>query len=190
MKLFFHFSVAGFSNTYLLGDDDGGDAILIDPGAMNVSLLKMIEGNDFYIRSVLVTHAHSSHVLGIKTLKRIYDFDIYANTESILGFPCKYVHGGEKFELSDITVKAIDVSGHSSDSLVFNIDHMLFTGDALGGGRVGATRSAFAKALLTKSIREKILTLDGDFLILPGHGAPSTVEAERSLNPVFKSPEH
>lgn len=190
MKLFFHFSVAGFSNTYLLGADDGGDAILVDPGAMNVSLLKMIEGNDFYIRSVLVTHAHSSHVLGIKTLKRIYDFDIYANTESIFDFPCKYVDGGEELKISNTTVKTIDVSGHSSDSLIFNIDHLLFTGDVLSGGRIGTTQSAFAKALLIKSIREKILALDGDNLILPGHGAPSTVEAERSLNPVFKRPEH
>ena len=190
MKLFFHFSVAGFSNTYLLGDDDGGDAILVDPGAINVSLLEMIEGNDFYIRSVLVTHVHSSHVLGIKTLKRIYDFDIYANTASIFNFPCKYIQGGEEFEISNTSVKAIDVAGHSGDSLVFNIDHLLFTGDVIGGGRIGITKSAFARSLLINSIREKILTLEGDYLILSGHGAPSTVQAELSLNPVFRNPEN
>ena len=56
MKLFFHFSVSGFSNTYLLGKEDQGDAIIVDPGVMNVPLLNMIEGNGYYVRSILVTH--------------------------------------------------------------------------------------------------------------------------------------
>ena len=43
MKIYTHFSVMGFSNTYLVGPHGGGEAILIDPGVMDLPLLRLIE---------------------------------------------------------------------------------------------------------------------------------------------------
>ena len=78
MKLYFHFAVFGFSNTYLIGNEDGGDAILVDPGVMDIELLRLIESNNFHIKHILITHSHTAHISGLETLKKIYDFQIYS----------------------------------------------------------------------------------------------------------------
>ena len=89
MRISFHFSVAGFSNTYIVGPDDGGDALIIDPGSMNVALLSAIETSGYYIRHVLLTHCHGSHSDGLRTLKKIYDFEIISGAGEV----CRFPHG-------------------------------------------------------------------------------------------------
>ena len=186
MKLFFHFSVAGFSNTYLIGPDKGGDALLIDPGVMDVPLLQLIEGNGFYIRSILFTHDHESHVSGLRTILKIYECDIYGSSDSVMGYPCISIAGGDEIEISGMQVKALSVGGHSRDSIVYLIENYLFTGDVMGAGTIGSVPNSYAKRLLISQIREEVLSLKGQYLVFPGHGAPSTLEAERALNPNFQ----
>ena len=185
MKLFFHYSFESFSNTYLIGPDDEGDAIIVDPGTMNVALLNLIESNKYYVKNVLLTHAHESHSNGLKTLRKIYDLNIYAGTERVLDFDCIKASGGDTFDLSGLSVDCIDVRGHSMDSLIFVIGGCMFTGDAFGSGTIGSTPHSYARELLITEIKTKILSLDGNYSIFPGHGSPSTLEAERLINPLF-----
>ena len=182
MKIFFHFAVIGFSNTYLIGGDHGGDAILIDPGYMDIELLKLIEDNDYYVRHILFTHRHNSHTHGAKTLLKIYDADIYANSPYILDLPVKIIQDGHRFTLCGIDIEAVLVPGHSADSLVYIIDHAMFTGDVLMAGRIGSTDSALSKSLLQRSIKEKIMPKVDSMLIFPGHGTPTTLDIERQIN--------
>ena len=187
MKLYFHFAVVGFANTYLIGPPKGGEAILVDPGIMDKELLTLIESNHYYIRTILVTHHHNSHVKGIRTLRKIYDADIYAFSPYILDFPSIPIKDGDRFSAaSNIEVEVIEVPGHSSDSLVYHIGGMIFTGDVLAAGRAGNTKNSFSRALLLRSISEKLFTLPDTTLVLPGHGPPSTLNAERMFNPDLK----
>ncbi|MFO7729398.1 MAG: MBL fold metallo-hydrolase [Spirochaetia bacterium] len=187
MKLYFHFAVVGFANTYLIGPNDGGDAILVDPGIMDKELLTLIEGNKYTIRTILVTHHHESHVKGVRTLKKIYDADIYAFSPYITTFPSIPIKDGDKFTAaSGIEVEVIEVPGHSSDSLIYHIGGMVFTGDVLAAGRVGNTKNSFSRALLLRSISEKLFSLPDSTLLLPGHGPPSSLKAEKMFNPDLK----
>ena len=185
MRLYFHFSVAGFANSYLVGNEEGGDAILIDPGVINVPLINMIERNSYYIAAVLITHAHESHVMGIKTLNKIYESKLYANADSILDFESTRIGGGQTLNLSGIEVEVLSVPGHSNDSLVYKIGHFLFTGDVISAGRVGTTGTAYARELLIEELNEKLGKLKDNHLIFPGHGPPTTLEVERISNPAF-----
>ena len=185
MNLFFHFSVDGFSNTYLLGPEAGGDAILVDPGSMNVTLLNLIESNGYYIRHVLVTHGHESHVAGLRTLRKIYDFEIYAETDTVLDFKCVRIGDGDTLRLGELTVKVYALHGHSSDSLAFAVESCLFTGDVMCAGLVGATPNGYARELLIGEISRKLLSGTMNYYVFPGHGAPTTLEAERLINPAF-----
>ena len=187
MKVFFHFSVAGFSNTYLLGPHDGGDAVLIDPGVMDVALLKLIEGNKFYIRNILFTHSHANHVSKLRTIMKIYDCRIHGAADHVMGFPCNRLAGGDEIELPSLTVKVLSVGGHSRDSMVYLVDGCLFTGDVMGAGTIGSTPNGYARELLVTQIQEEILTLKEQYLLFPGHGAPSTLEVERRLNTHFSA---
>ncbi len=189
MKLFFHFAVIGFSNTYLIGPEDGGDAILVDPGVMDVELLKLIEGNGFYIRNILVTHSHESHVKGLKTILKIYDAGIYGKQPVISGEKTSVMEDGKTYSLNGIEVEVIDVKGHAGDHLVYRIDNMLFTGDILAAGRIGSSDGAVERAFMIESIKERIMTLPDYLLIFPGHGPPSNLKTERLFNPDLQSTE-
>ena len=185
MKLYFHFSVAGFSNTYIVGPDEGGDAIIIDPGTMNVALLDLIETNGYYVKSALLTHSHESHSNGLKTLKKIYDITAYAGVDRVFDYDCIRVAGGETLDLHGFQVGVLDLPGHSSDSLVYTIGSCMFSGDAFSAGTVGSTPNSYARELLVNEIKTKILTLESNYLVFPGHGSPTTLEAEKLINPVL-----
>ena len=187
MKLFFHFVLSNFSNTYLLGPVEGGNAIIIDPGVMDLPLLNLIEHNNFYIKHILVTHNHASHVNGIKTIKKIYDAEIYSNME--LPFKSDYtqINDGDKLLLDNLEVNIINVPGHSIDSMIFKINNMLFTGDVLLAGDIDQELTSAHLSLLKEKIIEKIFSMEDDVLIFPGHGCPSTLKAEKYFNPYLKT---
>jgi glyoxylase-like metal-dependent hydrolase (beta-lactamase superfamily II) len=201
MKLFFHYCVQGFSNCYILGSDfpESGEAalpqepgparqetapqaIIIDPGAMDKGILNFIENNNYTLQGVLITHEHRTHVRGLRTLKRIYSADIYAANHIILEHRTSRVKDGDTLRIGPFTVEVITVPGHSADSAVFKIGRLLFTGDALTAGMVGSTVSSYGATVQMTALRSKIFSLPGDFTVLPGHGPPSTLEAERRFN--------
>lgn len=177
------FSTVGLSNSYLVGPRGGGDALLVDPGEFSPALLKAIEANRLRLRWILVTHAHRAHVAGIRGLLRVYEPEIWCNQPSVLEFPARHAQDGDRLALGEIGVDTIELPGHSIDSLCWRIGDMLFTGDTLSAGGIGRTRDATARELLVAGIRRRLLALDDDLLVFPGHGPPSIVGIERRFNP-------
>jgi glyoxylase-like metal-dependent hydrolase (beta-lactamase superfamily II) len=149
---------------------------------MDEDILNFIEMNEYTLRGVLVTHDHLTHVRGLRTLRRIYDTEIYAINHIILDLKTTLVKDGDVLNMGPFRVEIISAPGHSSDSAVFKIGNMLFTGDTMTAGLVGSTASSYGAAIQMTALRSKILSLPGDFTILPGHGPPSTLEAERRFN--------
>lgn len=186
MRVYFHFSVAGFSNSYVIATENGGDVLIVDPGVMDVPLLNLIENNGYYVRAVLITHSHESHIQGLRTLLKIYNAEVFAAVRSLFGRPCREVHAGEPFSVAGLEIDPLSFQGHSNDSVVYRVDRMLFTGDVLGAGHVGTTPNRFAHELLVDAIKEQLLSLEEDLVIFPGHGAPSTLTVEKRTNPAFQ----
>lgn len=187
MKLFFHYCSSGFSNCYILGTENAAEgqqnaAIIVDPGSMENSTLETIENNNFDLKAVLITHEHLPHVSGLRTLKRIYNAEIIAVNQSILNHKTAMVKDGDIVIIGGIQIEVISIPGHSSDSVVYRIDNLLFTGDVLTAGLVGSTASAYGAATQMNKLRSRLLSLPGDYTVLPGHGPPSTLEAERRFN--------
>ena len=187
MKLFFHYCSYGFSNCYILGEENAdvsrqNSAFIVDPGSMENITLETIENNNFDLKAVLVTHDHLNHVQGLRTLKRIYNAEIFAVNQSIMDHRTNMVKDGDKFNIAGFKVEVISIPGHSSDSVVYKIDNFIFTGDVLTAGLVGSTASAYGAATQMNKLRSRLLSLPGDYVVLPGHGPPSTLEAERRFN--------
>ncbi|MDR2021174.1 MAG: MBL fold metallo-hydrolase [Treponema sp.] len=206
MKLFFHYCLFGFSNCYILGSDFSSgeeespngefpkresppspeaapqDAIIIDPGGMDEEILNFIEQNEYTLRGILVTHDHRNHVHGLRTIKRIYDADIYGVNHVIRNHKTNIVKDGDVLNLGPFRIEVISVPGHSSDSAVYRIEHLLFTGDVLSAGLVGSTASSYGAAVQMTALRSKILSIQGNIVVLPGHGPPSCLETERRFN--------
>lgn len=187
MKLFFHYCSYGFSNCYILGaepkDGQGSNsAIVIDSGSMEKITLEFIENNNFDVKAVFLTHSHLGHVRGLRTLKKIYNAEVYAVDQFIMDHKTNMIKDGDIINIGDLKIEVISIPGHSFDSVVYRIDHLLFTGDVLTAGLVGRTASAYGAATQMSKLRTRLLSLPGDYVVLPGHGPPSTLEAERQFN--------
>jgi hydroxyacylglutathione hydrolase len=187
MKLFFHYCSYGFSNCYILGMENAtkgqqNAAIIVDPGSMERVTVETIENNNFNLKAVLITHDHLNHVQGLRTLTRIYNTGIIALNQNIMEHKTTRVKDGDKLVIGGFTVEIISIPGHSSDSVVYKIGDLLFTGDVLTAGLVGSTASAYGVATQMNKLRSRLLSLPGDYIVLPGHGPPSTLEAERRFN--------
>jgi glyoxylase-like metal-dependent hydrolase (beta-lactamase superfamily II) len=183
MRIFFHYCLPGFTNCYILGSESiPGEAIIVDPGEMEADVLNTIENNEYSLKGVLLTHDHRGHVRGLRTLRRIYDVEIYAVNHIVMDYRTNMIRDGDLLNIGPFRIEVISVPGHSSDSAVYKIDNWLFTGDTMSAGLVGTTASSYGAALQMTAIRSKILSLHGDFIVFPGHGPPSTLEAERQFN--------
>ena len=191
MKLFIYYCPLGFSNCYILGTDFPSEkdaasplreAVLIDPGNINPDMLNLLETNSYKLKGILITHDHPHHVQGLRTLTKIYGTKIYSINSVISGQRTMLVRDGETFKIGPFRTEVISVPGHSADSAIFKIGRFLFTGDVLSAGMVGTTSSSYAAATQAAALRSKILSLPGDYTIFPGHGPPTSLEAERRFN--------
>jgi len=186
MKLFTIFQPYEVTNTYLLHQDGEKNAVIVDPGRFDLNLLKLVEDHNLYISHVLLTHSHINHTHGIPTLMKIYDAQIYSMKSSVLGFKTNLITEETTFSLPGMEVRAIPVPGHSEDSVIYIIENMLFTGDTLMAGYTGQTAGLSEQKAMTALIRSKIFGLEGEYLLFPGHGSPSTLSAEKKSNLLLK----
>jgi glyoxylase-like metal-dependent hydrolase (beta-lactamase superfamily II) len=185
VKLFLHSSVSGSNNCYVLGTDPGYGkqvAIIIDPGHTDQKIIDFIEDNNYTLAGILVTHDHFNHVRGINTLKRLYHPDIYAVNPVIAEQKTVMIRDGDIFLIPPFRIEAFSVPGHATDSVIYNIENLLFTGDSLSAGLVGKTFSLYGAKIQINALQSKIFSLPGDYVVLPGHGPPSSLDVERQLN--------
>lgn len=182
MKIFYHLNPEGFSNTYVVANEKTKDVIIIDPGAMNEEIIEQIEANEFKLTSVLITHNHGSHVNGLKTLLKIYSPRIYGADWGIAGKDTTVLNGDGKLRLAGMTVHYMTLPGHTADSMIYKIGTVLFTGDSITAGRIGSTDSSYSSHILRQNINERIFSQQENTIIMPGHGPPSSVGAEKYCN--------
>jgi len=191
MKLHCHYCRSSFSNCYIVGTGvqetpagpaQGREAIIIDPGEMDIKILNYIEDNDYTLKGIFITHDHPFHVNGLATIMRIYSTDVYAINPVVRGHRTTLVRDGDIVTVGPFRVEVISVPGHSADSAVFIIERILFTGDTLTAGLIGKTVSSYAAATQASALRSKILSLPGDYTVLPGQGPPTSLKAERRFN--------
>jgi glyoxylase-like metal-dependent hydrolase (beta-lactamase superfamily II) len=149
---------------------------------MDKQILNFLEKNDYPLLGILVTHDHVKHVRGLRTLKRIYQTEIFAINSQVGEHRTTRVRDGDRLNIGPFRVEVIATPGHSSDSAVFRVGRLLFTGDTLSAGLVGRTASSYGAVVQMTALRSKILSLPGDFTVLPAHGPPSTLEVERRYN--------
>jgi glyoxylase-like metal-dependent hydrolase (beta-lactamase superfamily II) len=166
--------------------------------------------------AVLLTHGHVDHIWSAQKVSDTYGCPTYIHprdrfmlTDPIKGFgprlaqlafgtlfaePRQVVEldrDGDKLDLGGITVAVDHTPGHTRGSVVFRVDdgpgNLVFTGDTLFQGSVGRTDLPGGSGRdLLDSIVTKLLVLDDDTVVLPGHGPQTTIGAERRTNPFLE----
>jgi len=191
MRIFCHYCRSAFSNCYIIGTDlpeapeeaaPLREAIVVDPGEMDLNILNFIEDNNYTLKGILITHDHPPHVNGLAAIMRIYHTEVYAINPVVCEHRTTLIRDGDIVTVGSFTVEVIAVPGHSADSAVFKLQQLLFTGDTLTAGLIGSTASSYAAATQVNALRSKILSLPGDYTVLPGQGPPTSLKAERRFN--------
>ncbi len=182
MKIYQHYSIYGFSNAYILGNEETSSAIIVDPAEVTTTMIDQIEHKSYSLKAILITHNHIHHCRGLKTLMRIYEPAVYASNKKIFDIVCRKVRDQDSFEEAGFSIKALAVPGHSQDSMIYSIGPYLFTGDALHAGIIGKTTSSFNAQALFERLETKLQGYPDDTMIFPGHGPPSTLGTEKKFN--------
>jgi hydroxyacylglutathione hydrolase len=104
----------------------------------------------------------------------------------------KFLEHEQELQVGELKLTVIHTPGHSPGSVCLRLHEdssarskeSLYSGDTLFAGSVGRTDLWGAdEGLMFRNIRERILTLDGDTRVCPGHGPDSTVGIEKAENP-------
>lgn len=187
MKVYFNINAGGFSNCYLVVNEQTNEAIIIDPGKITEAIISQIEDNHLKLVAVLLTHNHGSHVDGLKTLIKIYSPKIYAADWEVAKNETTVIHGDGKTRIAKMLVRYMTIPGHTADSVVYGIGNILFTGDVLSAGEIGSTNSSYSEYILRSNIEQKIFSQLDSVVLMPGHGPPTTIGAAKAFNYNFNN---
>jgi len=175
---------------------------VFDPGDDFDKIVKFIESIGGKPELIINTHCHYDHIGAVNDLKKKYSIPFiiheqekeYAeepekNYSSMTGepikvYPDRFISDGELINLGSIGIKVIHTPGHTKGSCCFLTGNTLISGDTLFAGSVGRTDLYGGDTdTILESIKNKLLLLDGDTIVLTGHGRSTTIKQEKRFNP-------
>ncbi|MEY2924697.1 MAG: hypothetical protein RLZZ337_1245 [Bacteroidota bacterium] len=170
--------------------ESNGEAAVIDPLREVQQYIDMANERNAKIKYVFETHFHADFVSGhIDLSKKTGAPIIYGPTTMQTGFDITVAKDEQEFQLGNVTIKLLHTPGHTTESSCYLLidehgnEKALFSGDTLFIGDVGRpdlaqkviaelTQDKLAR-MLYYSLRDKIVPLDDDVIVYPGHGAGS-----------------
>jgi len=169
------------SNTYVVADERGGTAVMIDAGGPVEPLLEAIEARDLTLTHVLLTHHHWDHVAELeKVLERHPEAKVLGHEAEDVEGRTATIAPGDVIEAGGLRIEALHTPGHTAGMLSFVVDGHVFTGDTLFKGSVGGVRAPGHTTFedIRASIMDTLLQLPPETEIHPGHTEPTTVADE------------
>ncbi len=176
------------SNTYVVADEVGGSAVMIDAGGPVVPLLEFLRRGQLRLTHVLLTHHHHDHIAELDEVRRAHpDVPVLIHELERAEVPgaTGTLAPGQRIESGALVVEPIHTPGHTAGMLSLLVDGTdVFTGDTLFKGSVGGVRAPghTTYADLKMSIMDRLLTLPAQTRIHPGHTDPTTVADELEHN--------
>lgn len=170
--------------------ESNGEVAIIDPLRDIEPYIEKARKNNAKIKYIFETHFHADFVSGhIDLAKKTGAVIVYGPTTMETGFKALIAEDGEVFKLGNISIKVIHTPGHTMESSCYLLKNekgkevALFSGDTLFIGDVG--RPDLAQKVIAEltqeklaghlydSLRNKIIPLNDDLIVYPGHGAGS-----------------
>lgn len=189
--IFFQIQVKPMDNfSYIVADDNTKEAVVVDAGTYVETIIAKALSNNLNIKYIISTHEHSDHTAGNKDLALATNAKIVAHRKSRI-YKDIVVEDGNIIKIGEIEIRIIHTPGHTKDSICLLVENKLFTGDTLFVGECGRVDLPGGSATeLYDSLFTKILALEEDVEILPGHNYGtkpySTLNYEREHNHVLQ----
>ena len=175
--------------TYLLGCEETGQAILIDPVIVSVERdLAAVSRLGLTLAYSLDTHIHADHITAALELKKTVGSRIAAPAFDRLACADLGIEDGTPFQLGSIRLQPLHTPGHTAGHFAYLLGERVFSGDALLIDGCGRTDFQDGDAdTLYRSVHQKLFTLPDDYLVYPAHDYQgrhvSSIAQEKNRNP-------
>ena len=171
------------NNVFVLRCTETGDAVLIDAANEHERLLDLCDA--LGVTRVLETHGHWDHIQAVPAMREAgYEVAVTSADAPMLkdvGYDV-FLDDKEVIEVGRLRLHAIHNPGHTPGSVSFKVEDapILFTGDTLFPGGPGNTSFEGGDfATIIESIDSRLLTFPAETVVMPGHGADTTIGHER-----------
>ncbi|MBC8590421.1 MBL fold metallo-hydrolase [Wansuia hejianensis] len=191
------------ANCYIIYCHNTKEGIIVDPGGDADTIIENIKNNKIEIKYIVLTHGHGDHIGAVKELKDELDVPLLAHEDeqellknpninlsatmamgAIELEPDILLKDKDIIEFGNLKGEVIHTPGHTRGGICLKLDDYLISGDTLFKGSIGRTDLLGGNYKdLMDSIKNKILILDENTIVLPGHGQSSTILDEKLYNP-------
>jgi glyoxylase-like metal-dependent hydrolase (beta-lactamase superfamily II) len=173
-------------NSYLVWDSRSRRAAAFDTGATCESMLDAIAVEKLKVSYLFLTHTHDDHVADAARLVAATGAEIW--TSDLEPFPdAKTFRENQTFHLDGVAIKTILIGGHSPGLTAFLVTGLAWPvaicGDAIFASSMGGGLVSYSD--IHRNNVEKLLVLQKDTVIAPGHGPLTTVGQEKKHNTFF-----
>jgi glyoxylase-like metal-dependent hydrolase (beta-lactamase superfamily II) len=170
------------NNVFVLRCRETGDAVLLDAANEHELLLELCR--DLGVRTVLETHGHWDHIQAVPAVRDAgYEVGVTSEDASMLPSYDYILQDESVVDVGRLRLHTIHTPGHTPGSMCFKLEHapVLFSGDTLFPGGPGNTSFPGGDfPTIIRSIEDRLFSkLDPDVMVMPGHGADTTIGTER-----------
>jgi hydroxyacylglutathione hydrolase len=192
------------TNCYLVWQEGERNALLVDSAGDPDDVLEAARERDLEIKLLVNTHGHSDHIESAASLKRLTGADLYIHEVDapMLADPAlsgatmfglrqgktqadRLLHEGDEVSLggTGLSFTVLHTPGHTAGSICLLREKVLFSGDCLFAGGIGRVDLPGGDAQAMMASLTRLVELDPDTVVYPGHGPATTIGAERENNP-------
>jgi hydroxyacylglutathione hydrolase len=178
--------------TYIIADEEMGEAAIIDPSWDLDKIFGILKKNGWNTKYIINTHTHFDHTLGNEPVAKVTGGKIVQHRNSLDDKQIP-VSEGDIIKIGKIPLRILHTPGHSKDSICLIVDEKLvFTGDTLFVGNCGRVDLAGSDPReIYHSLFDKVAKLDESLIVYPGHDygphPTSTIGHEKKTNYVMQS---
>ena len=195
-------------NCSIFGDEQTHEAIVIDPGDEIEKITRELDAHQLTVKAIVITHAHIDHVAGAHKLRALTHAPVYMNESDRelldaldmqarwLGVPPPArtevdtaAREGTVLSLGSTEFQVMHTPGHTQGSLCLWIpqENKLIAGDTLFRDSIGRTDLPGGNMRqILSSIKTRLLDLPEEAVVIPGHGANTTIGREKERNPFLQ----